>query len=88
MEAQQTQELPSADTGVDRNFLSPSAFRRFGLTEREGEVIGLVAYGRMNAEIGANLGISPRTVQRHLENVYDKLGVRTRTGVIGHLLRG
>ena len=38
-----------------------------------------VAAGKSDAQIGAILGISARTVQKHLQNVYDKLGVENRT---------
>jgi DNA-binding CsgD family transcriptional regulator len=67
--------------------LAPVRIERLGLTPREAGVVRLLADGRMNAEIAQQLGISARTVQRHLENVYDKLGVRTRAGVVGHVLR-
>jgi DNA-binding CsgD family transcriptional regulator len=52
------------------------------LTVRERQVIGLVAEGMTNAEVGERLWISPGTVRRHLENVYGKLGVRTRTAAV------
>lgn len=52
-----------------------------GLTDREVEVVRLVAVGRTNPEIGRLLGISPRTAQRHVMNVYDKLGVESRAGL-------
>jgi DNA-binding NarL/FixJ family response regulator len=42
---------------------------------RELEVIRLAAQGRTNAEIAADLGLSPRTVERHLSNLYAKMGV-------------
>lgn len=51
-----------------------------GLSEREAEVLGQLARGRSNKEIARRLGISPKTVGRHLENVYAKAGVRTRAG--------
>jgi DNA-binding CsgD family transcriptional regulator len=54
------------------------AYMRFGLTGREAEVLQAVARGYSNAEIGAELGIRPGTVKKHLERVYDKLGVKTR----------
>jgi DNA-binding CsgD family transcriptional regulator len=73
------------DTEADP--LAPGRLKRLGLTAREADVVGLVAAGRTNGEIAADLGISARTVQRHLENVFEKLGVRTRAGVIGRLLR-
>jgi DNA-binding CsgD family transcriptional regulator len=42
-------------------------------------VLVLVAIGQTNREVGDALGISSRTVQKHLEHVFEKLGVRTRT---------
>jgi pimeloyl-ACP methyl ester carboxylesterase/DNA-binding CsgD family transcriptional regulator len=45
------------------------------LSDREREILALVAAGRSNVEIAEALVISPRTVERHLSNVYDKLGV-------------
>ena len=50
-----------------------------GLTAREAEVLRWVAAGKSDAQIGAILRISARTVQKHLQNVYDKLGVESRT---------
>lgn len=55
-----------------------SAFRRLGLTHREADVLLWIARGQSNVEIGASLQISPRTVKKHLEHIFDKLGVRTR----------
>jgi DNA-binding CsgD family transcriptional regulator len=52
------------------------------LTSREREVVARVAEGRTNHEIGLLLGISPHTVRKHLENVYEKLGTHTRTGAV------
>ncbi len=49
-----------------------------GLTRREEEVMLLVAGGKTNKEIAATLYVSPLTVRKHLENVYDKLGVSNR----------
>ena len=49
------------------------------LTAREVEVLEHVAAGRTDREIAALLYVSVRTVQKHLEHVYEKLGVRTRT---------
>lgn len=49
------------------------------LTEREREILDLLAEGRTNAEIAERLWISVGTVRKHLDNVYAKLGVHTRT---------
>jgi len=51
----------------------------FKLTAREAEVLYWVVKGKTNADIGDILGSSPRTVQKHLEHVFEKLGVETRT---------
>jgi len=53
-----------------------------GLTDRELDVLRLVAKGMTNQAIGAQLDISDRTVQGHLANVYAKLGVGTRTEAV------
>ncbi len=49
------------------------------LTPRECEVLGWVADGKTNQEIGEILQASPRTIQKHLENIFPKLGVDNRT---------
>ncbi len=54
---------------------------QFGaLSEREVEVINLIAIGLSNKEVGKRLGISPRTVQHHTIHIYDKIGVASRAG--------
>ncbi|HWR21127.1 MAG TPA: helix-turn-helix transcriptional regulator [Verrucomicrobiae bacterium] len=55
-----------------------AAFAPLGLTRREIEVLQWVAQGKTNMEIGSILGLSHRTVQKHLEHVFKKLGVETR----------
>jgi DNA-binding NarL/FixJ family response regulator len=50
-----------------------------GLTAREAEVLALVAAGRSNREIAETLVLSPKTVARHLSNIFAKLGVASRT---------
>ncbi len=52
---------------------------RHGLSDRELEVLRLVAAGSSNREIGAKLTISEHTVARHLQNIFAKLGVSSRT---------
>jgi DNA-binding CsgD family transcriptional regulator len=52
------------------------------LTAREREVLRLVADGRTNREVARSLWISPLTVRRHLENTFEKLGVRSRAAAV------
>ena len=53
--------------------------RSAGLTAREIEVLRLVAQGRSNREIAAELFIAEKTARNHVERVYAKLGVNNRT---------
>lgn len=61
--------------------VTPAASAAVGeaLTAREAEVLALVARGRANKEIAATLGLSVHTVERHLTNLYPKIGCRSRT---------
>jgi DNA-binding CsgD family transcriptional regulator len=56
------------------------------LTAREREVLAWVARGKTNAEIARLLWLAPSTVRKHLENVYAKLGVNTRTAAVARFL--
>jgi DNA-binding CsgD family transcriptional regulator len=56
-----------------------AAPRHLGLTQREAEILHWVAEGKTNKEIGTILHTSPRTVGKHLERIFQKLGVETRT---------
>ena len=56
------------------------------LTPREREVLAWVARGKTNAEIAELLWLAPGTVRKHLENVYPKLGVNTRTAAVARFL--
>jgi putative nucleotidyltransferase with HDIG domain len=64
MAAGEPDDLPAANPG--------------GLSDREVEVLVLVARGASNKEIAARLGLSAKTVQHHVAHVYDKIGVRSR----------
>jgi DNA-binding CsgD family transcriptional regulator len=64
---------------VDGALLLEEQRRMPRLTPRELEILDLVAEGKTNAEIAEGLWVSPLTVRRHLENVYAKLDVHTRT---------
>ena len=52
------------------------------LTPREVDVMHWLACGKTDADIAALLAISPRTVHKHLEHIYEKLGVETRTAAV------
>jgi DNA-binding NarL/FixJ family response regulator len=60
------------------NFDSPAPLQKLGLTPREGEVLLWVAQGKSNGDIGTILGMSEGTVKKHLEHVFEKLGVESR----------
>ena len=53
--------------------------RELGLTSRESEVLSWLSKGKANRDIAQILGLSPRTVDKHLEQIYAKLGVENRT---------
>jgi len=59
----------------------------FKLTLREAEVLYWVVKGKTNRDIGDILGSSPATVKKHLEHVYEKLGVETRTAAANLAMR-
>ncbi len=52
------------------------------LTARERDVLGWLGAGKTDKDIAAILAISPRTVQKHLQRIYEKLGVETRTAAV------
>ena len=57
------------------------------VSPREREIIRYVSQGMRNAEVAARLGISVRTVEKHLHNVFQKVGVRSRRELAGYALR-
>jgi len=57
------------------------------LTVREGEIVRSVALGLSNAEVATRLGITEGTVKTHLNNIFKKLGVRDRVGLVLHALQ-
>jgi DNA-binding CsgD family transcriptional regulator len=66
--------------------LEPAQLARLGLSSREAEVLAWVTAGKTNPAIAGLLHISPRTVQTHLDRVYRKLGVETRTAAAARAL--
>jgi DNA-binding response OmpR family regulator/DNA-binding CsgD family transcriptional regulator len=59
---------------------------QFRLTAREAEVLYWVAQGKTNRDIGDILGTRPKTITKHLEHVFEKLGVETRTAAASRVL--
>jgi pimeloyl-ACP methyl ester carboxylesterase/DNA-binding CsgD family transcriptional regulator len=57
------------------------------LTRRETEVLRLVAHGRTSREIALELSLSVRTVGRHITNIYNKIGARTRADATAYAIR-
>lgn len=65
-----------------------ASVERGPLTDRESEVLGLVAKGLANKQIAAALGISEHTVKFHVSSIYTKLNVTNRTEAVRAGLRG
>ena len=61
-----------------RALTTPRSLTAYGLTGRETEVLHLLAEGQSNALIGQELELSPRTVEKHVEHILQKLGVKSR----------
>jgi predicted ATPase/DNA-binding CsgD family transcriptional regulator len=81
-------EIAAAESPVTREpDRPPRAAGTFGLTPREREVLTLLAAGRSNPRIAADLAISQRTVRNHVTNILTKLGVATRTAAATEALR-
>ena len=57
---------------------APRIERPAGLTEREAEIIGMLARGLQTKQVARALGISVKTADRHIQNAYRKIGVSTR----------
>jgi len=73
------QEYPSV--------FQPGSLKSMGLTERETEVLTWVAEGKSNRDVGIILGIKSATVKKHLEHIFRKIGVETRTAAVAFVLR-
>jgi DNA-binding CsgD family transcriptional regulator len=61
--------------------------RKLQLTQRESEVLMWIARGKSNRDIAEILSLSPRTVNKHLEQIYTKLGVENRTSAAAMAVR-
>lgn len=70
----------------DLGALPPDLFRSYRLTGRELQVLGWIAKGKSNRDAAEILGLSARTVDKHLEQIYAKLGVENRTAAAALVL--
>ncbi len=68
-------------------FATQALQQQFGLTAREADVLLWIAHGKTNREVGQILETSPRTVNKHLEQVFRKLGVENRTSAAAAAIR-
>lgn len=74
-------------TPQNQNNTTAALRDRFDLTLRESDVLLWIANGKTNREIGQILDMSPRTVNKHLEQVFRKLGVENRTAAAASAIR-
>ncbi|WP_273209552.1 DNA-binding response regulator [Marinobacter subterrani] len=74
-------------TPQNQNTATAALRQRFELTLRESDVLLWIANGKTNREIGQILEMSPRTVNKHLEQVFRKLGVENRTAAAACAIR-
>jgi DNA-binding NarL/FixJ family response regulator len=75
------------DLGRVDALLGDAAGAAGGLTPRERQVLQLVATGRTNKAIATELFLSERTIERHVSNIFTKLGVSTRAAATAHAYR-
>lgn len=70
----------------ERHSIPREALDEWQLTDREAEVLGWLIEGKTNAEIASILSVRTRTVDKHCERVYQKLGVENRTAAVRHVV--
>lgn len=96
-DARTLQVRPLGPAGVGENMVllslsapgqpQPAHRALHSLTRREAEVLSWISKGKTNRDIGEILGMSPRTVNKHLEHVFEKLGVETRAAAAALAIR-
>ncbi len=82
LQQESARQNPAKDT-----LLTSEAFERLGLTDREAEILEGIARGQTNHQIAASLYVSPFTVKTHLQRVYRKLGVGSRSEALARALK-
>jgi DNA-binding CsgD family transcriptional regulator len=81
------QALSAATLLTARREDEAGVMTRLGLSRREAQVAGWLARGRTNSEIARILALKPRTVEKHVAHILDKLGVENRTAAAGVILQ-
>lgn len=76
--ARMEREALRTSGGFQPDFSSADPLQSLGLTAREAEVLLWIAQGKTNGEIGAILGTAENTVKKHVQHVFEKLGVESR----------
>ncbi len=67
------------DSASSENLLLKKAALKYGLSEREREILSMIVSGMTNDEISGALSITPNTLKKHLQHIYAKTGIRSRT---------
>src|SRR6201988_2638589 len=67
--------------------LEPDSLELMGLTRRELEGLAWVAEGKTNNDVGLILGIRAATVKKHLDHIFQKMGVETRTSAVASAIK-
>lgn len=83
---QLTQDATLREADVGPDFSSATPLEALGLTPREAEVLLWVAQGKANADVATILAMSEKTVKIHLNHIFEKLNVETRTAAAMHAL--
>jgi DNA-binding NarL/FixJ family response regulator len=80
---------PTCVNQCDRSLYraSPAASNRNGLTARELQILRLIAIGMSNRVIAQDLFLSPRTIERHITNIYLKIGAHNKAEATAYALR-
>ncbi len=79
--------LEAAQGNAGAGALTQERLQTLGLTRREAEVMAWVAQGKSNSDIATILSSSPRTVAKHIEHVFGKLNVESRTAAVAEARR-
>jgi DNA-binding CsgD family transcriptional regulator len=66
----------------ERKLFCPKTFENLGITRREAEILFWITQGKTGGVIATLCNISLRTVQKHIENIYRKLGIETRNSAM------